>query len=185
MNATDCYGLTEIGRCDIDGVEYVAYEDGQYSYAVLASEYDDVHDEPQDDAEWRADAYDEWCTRTSCVDRATSAAVASELSLDGIYSTDGTCVWVPAADVIAEGMAYSSIKIYWDSQDMENEGWAWQATDKSGNHSSGEVDVLCPLRTTLDDAIEQACWQLGVKLLPHDFAREPNVEGGFARWDNG
>ena len=98
MNATKCYGVREIGRCDIEGVEYVAYSDGACSHALLATEYDDVRDEPQDDSEWRGNAYSEWCARTSSVDEAISAAVARELGLDGIYSTDGACTWIPAAE---------------------------------------------------------------------------------------
>jgi hypothetical protein len=79
MNATKCYGVTELGRCEIDGVEYVAYDDGQYRYAVLASDYDDVRDEPRDDTEWRANAYSEWCSRCTSVSRDVTAAVARDL----------------------------------------------------------------------------------------------------------
>ena len=42
MNATECFKVTEIGRCDIDGVEFVGYYDGARSYAVLGSDYDQV-----------------------------------------------------------------------------------------------------------------------------------------------
>ncbi len=97
MNATDCYGVTERGRCKIDGVMYVVYDDGAHRYAVLASDYDDVHDEPRDDAEYRANAYSEWCSRCESVSRDVTAAVAGELGYDGMHSSDGTCVWVDAA----------------------------------------------------------------------------------------
>ena len=97
MNATKCYGVTERGRCEIDGVEYVAYDDGQSRYAVLASDYDDVRDEPRDDTEWRANAYSEWCSRCTSVSRDVTAAVARDLEWDGMHSTDGSSTWVDAA----------------------------------------------------------------------------------------
>ena len=97
MNATKCYGVTELGRCEIDGVEYVAYDDGQSRYAVLASDYDDVRDEPRDDTEWSANAYSEWCSRCTSVSRDVTAAVARDLEWHGMHSTDGSSTWVDAA----------------------------------------------------------------------------------------
>lgn len=76
---------------------------------------------------------------------------------------------------------FLSIRIYWDSQDRDNEGWAWQAVDATGVHSSGGIDVAP--NENLDGAIQQAIWELGVDLLPHDFSREPEIEGGVAFWD--
>lgn len=96
MNASDCYGITTVGRCGIRGTEYVAYYDGARHYAVLAAEYDEVDDEPRDDSEWRANAYSEWCSKCTDVERRISAAVARELGLDHIHSTDGLDAWIDA-----------------------------------------------------------------------------------------
>lgn len=93
MNATEAYGLTLEGRCDVDGVEYVAYYDGAHSYAVLAADYDDVRG---------ADDYQLWCSNTGGIDRGTSAAVARKVGLDGIYSSDGLNTWVDANSVPCE-----------------------------------------------------------------------------------
>lgn len=98
MNATKCYGTREIGRCEIKGIEYVAYTDGTYSHAVLASDYDEVHDTPRNDSEWRANAYSEWCSRCSSITKQETAAVAAVINYHGLYSSDGTCSWVDAKD---------------------------------------------------------------------------------------
>ena len=42
MNATDTFGLHELGRATVDGTAYVVYSDGAYADAVPAYEYDDV-----------------------------------------------------------------------------------------------------------------------------------------------
>ena len=110
MNATECFKVTEIGRCDIDGVEFVGYYDGARSYAVLGSDYDQVErliadideyepgrgDNTLRDEYW-ANCYSEWCGRCVSIGQSTTAAVAAALELDGLFSSDGTDTWVAAA----------------------------------------------------------------------------------------
>lgn len=74
----------------------------------------------------------------------------------------------------------TDIMVYWDAQDPRNEGWAYRASDADGMIESGAIDDLDG--DDLDGAIEDACSQLGVDIRADAFAREPNIDGGYATW---
>ena len=74
----------------------------------------------------------------------------------------------------------AEVKIYWDTQDQSIEAWAYVATGVNGLVSSGGLPEVGA--DDLDGAIEQAVSELGLDLTPDMFAREPNVDGGFAIW---
>lgn len=74
---------------------------------------------------------------------------------------------------------YAEIEVFWDSQDPQNEGWAYRATDSDGREESGPLDAAAH---DMDDAIREACQFIGANLTPDQFAREPNINGGYAHW---
>lgn len=55
-DAAEALGLDLIGRCTIDGIEYVVYSDGTYQSAILAEYWDDVP------AEYIRANYINWCS---------------------------------------------------------------------------------------------------------------------------
>ena len=69
------------------------------------------------------------------------------------------------------------ITIYWDTQDPDNQGWAYRT-----DIDSGPVDGVAD--DDLDNAIAETCRHLGMDLTPDQFAREPNQEGGYAIWSD-
>lgn len=72
--ATDVFsGLTENARVSLDGVEYVMYSDGVASEFVLASDFDNVSERYQDDA----NGYSLWCCEES--DAVSSRALFARL----------------------------------------------------------------------------------------------------------
>jgi len=72
----------------------------------------------------------------------------------------------------------TKIKVYWDESDPGNAGYAYELSDDDGSIQSG------PLRyaTSLDYAIGEAIGESGLEVSYFDFAREPNIDGGFATW---
>ena len=76
----------------------------------------------------------------------------------------------------------TSITVYWDSQDPDNEGWAYRTTDSDGRTDSDGIGILPT--ATLGEAIEQACHELDVDLHADQFAGDPNADGGWASWDS-
>lgn len=72
----------------------------------------------------------------------------------------------------------TDITVYWNVQDRDNEGWAYRAGDEHGPIESG----ACNGADDLDEAIADACSQLGIALTPDQFAREPHIDGGYAVW---
>jgi hypothetical protein len=58
----------------------------------------------------------------------------------------------------------TEVRVYWDSQDRNNEGWAYKA-------SSGERLVACQgiEADTLAAAIEATIWELDLLLTVDDF----------------
>jgi hypothetical protein len=58
----------------------------------------------------------------------------------------------------------TEVRVYWDSQDGHNEGWAYKA-------SSGERLVACQgiEADTLSAAIEATVWELDLPLTVDDF----------------
>jgi len=73
----------------------------------------------------------------------------------------------------------TEIKVYWDNQDRSNEGWAYRLSDADGDIDSGSLDSD---RDDIDGAIDEAVSIAGVEVNADAFAREPNVDGGFAIW---
>jgi hypothetical protein len=74
----------------------------------------------------------------------------------------------------------TNIRVYWDSQDPRNEGWAYRACDDNGLIASGGIEAS---DDDLDGAIEAAVSELGIELRADQFAREPHQDGGWAEWD--
>ncbi len=72
----------------------------------------------------------------------------------------------------------TEIKVYWDYQDVNNQGWAYEALDCLGLIDSGAIDVD---GDDMDGAVDGACSQLCVDLSHDDFAAEQEY-GGFAFW---
>jgi len=70
----------------------------------------------------------------------------------------------------------TDIKVYWDVQDPSNEGWAYVASNDNGLITSGGVDA-----DSLDDAIDEAIFEIGVDLTHDDFARH-DADGGCGIW---
>jgi len=73
----------------------------------------------------------------------------------------------------------TEVKVYWDVQDPNSEAWAYAATSDDGLAASGGLDAEAD---DIDGAIEEAISELGLDLTPDMFAREPNVDGGYAVW---
>ena len=71
------------------------------------------------------------------------------------------------------------VKVYWDVQNPAAESWAYDATDGAGLIASGGLEAE---GEDLDGAIEEAISELGLELTPDMFAREPNIDGGYAIW---
>lgn len=75
----------------------------------------------------------------------------------------------------------TEIKVYWDAQGKDNEGWAYVASDDIGEFESGAID--CD-QNDLSVAIEEACRILGVEIPTSHFATMKD-DGGFAIWTPG
>ncbi|MDA0834643.1 MAG: hypothetical protein O2955_04575 [Planctomycetota bacterium] len=73
----------------------------------------------------------------------------------------------------------TSITIYWDLNTIP-QGWAYRTLDDHGHEQGGYIPLIDD--DDLDGAIRQACHELDIDLYPHDFAREPNIDGGYAVW---
>ena len=73
----------------------------------------------------------------------------------------------------------TEIKVYWDSQDRSNEGWAYEASDEEGPIDSGSVEFADD--DNLDDAIDEACSTLCVGVTHDDFAKSRH-DGGSGIW---
>ncbi len=71
----------------------------------------------------------------------------------------------------------TKITVYWDVQDSANEGWAYRLSHQSGEIASGAIDA-----DDLDAAIEQAIVESGLEITVDAFAKEPNLDGGYAIW---
>jgi hypothetical protein len=69
----------------------------------------------------------------------------------------------------------NDITIYWDNQ-TETEGWAYRALDCQGLIDSGAIEDC----DTMDEAINEACWILGVRIASDDFAVCKSE--GWAHW---
>lgn len=114
MNATECFGLTEIARVTVDETEYVIVDDESFRYAVLAEEYDNVddrygrhavpafdgHNERTIDAarEHNVERYSLWCAGdgSGVGDIDLCSRIAAAAGIDGMHVA-GSCVYVAAA----------------------------------------------------------------------------------------
>ena len=79
------------------------------------------------------------------------------------------------------GRTPTKAKIYWDSQDCDNEGWAYQLADDDGAIESGPWEEYSGQREMwehVDDFAHEYD-------LPdhHAWMVEPDAEGGFAIWE--
>lgn len=78
----------------------------------------------------------------------------------------------------------TEITVYWDEQDPQNIGWAYQACHiRDGENEvaeSGSVSV--DGSASLDDAVDEVCYQLGVDLDHNDFGDEHPVGPLVAHW---
>lgn len=74
----------------------------------------------------------------------------------------------------------TDLTIYWDSQDPNNEGWAYRASDERGDIASAGIDGVAD--DDMDGAIAEACRELDLPLTADQFAREPHIDGGYATW---
>lgn len=70
----------------------------------------------------------------------------------------------------------TSITVYWDNQDRQNEGWAYRCRDEHGDIDSGSLES-----DTLEHAIASACWILNMTGIEQDFAIGQE-EGGYGIW---
>ena len=69
------------------------------------------------------------------------------------------------------------LKVYWDSQDGDNNGWAYRLTEDGADTDSGPIDNP----GDLDDAIDEACHMLDIPATHDDFACS-QAEGGYGVW---
>ena len=75
----------------VEGREYLVYEDGSYTHAVLAADADCV-------AEAELADYTAWCDRVPAVaDRATALAIMAEAGIRLLHLGDGCCTAVRPA----------------------------------------------------------------------------------------
>jgi hypothetical protein len=68
----------------------------------------------------------------------------------------------------------TKLTVYWDTQDPDNEGWAWRTDD-----DSGEIAIVS--HASLDEAIDQACHELDIDANHDDFDKSTD-EGGYGFW---
>lgn len=75
----------------VEGTEYLVYEDGSYTHAVLAADADRV-------AEAEVGDYTDWCGRVRAVaDVDTARAIMAEAGIGLIHLGDGCCTAVQPA----------------------------------------------------------------------------------------
>lgn len=72
----------------------------------------------------------------------------------------------------------TEIKVYWDTQDPDNESWAYVASNDSGLIASGFASSD---PDDLDNAIEETIFELGLNLSVGDFGK-CDEDGGWAHW---
>lgn len=69
------------------------------------------------------------------------------------------------------------IQVFWDERDPQELGWHYFGFGLSGLKHWGGLDP----DLSFDDAIDEACFELGVGLTHDDFARCRD-DGGWAEW---
>jgi hypothetical protein len=78
---------------------------------------------------------------------------------------------------IGQAKGLTRIRIYWDERDYSKIGWTFIGYGSCGHEDTGMLDRSL----TLDDAIDEACFALGVKLTHDDFAKCQDG-GSWAEW---
>jgi len=78
------------------------------------------------------------------------------------------------------GHLVTSVKVYRESVDPTNEGWAYVITGEHGDIESGSIDDLDD--ADLDAAIDSIINTLDLPCRTDDWAREPYQDGGWAIW---
>lgn len=74
----------------------------------------------------------------------------------------------------------TSITVYWESDDPDDEGWVYRFTQSNGDTiDSGPLDC-----DDLSSAIEEAILLSGLPILADEFASHNHDVGGYAVWTN-
>ena len=78
----------------------------------------------------------------------------------------------------------TQVTIYWDAQDIANEGWAFRVRFSDGHEESGAYDNLGMNATAaqLRDAVVALAWEHDVEISPDLVIADPNIDGGYAEW---
>jgi len=74
----------------------------------------------------------------------------------------------------------NAVTVYWDTQDPNNQGWAYRATGEPGDIASGPIDGVAA--DDIYGAIAEACHILGLDVTPDSFATDTHTDGGWAVW---
>lgn len=69
MNAAEAFNLKTLGRCTVDSVEYVVYNDGTYGAIVEAEAFDADLDEVLLGEDDETNYYTAWCYTVDCVQK--------------------------------------------------------------------------------------------------------------------
>ena len=70
--------------------------------------------------------------------------------------------------------------IYWDSQDPNNEGWAYRLFYDDEHQESGPFDW--EEDGDLAEGVVELLHQNGISILVGEVANEPRIDGGYATW---
>lgn len=76
-------------------------------------------------------------------------------------------------------------KIYWDTQDPANEGWAYRVLFSDGHEESGAWEWDLPRQATigqLQDAVVTLAYEHDIAIAAGDVAGDESVDGGYAEW---
>ena len=124
------FGLTEEGRFDIDGADYVIYWDGSYTEVV------DI-DTWEGDAD--AESYSHWCADTVDLDRDVYVAAAIHLGRT-IYAGGHGMVEVPAAATALYRIENSSSGTHLGDFDADSTEHALDALACYADHAAAQTE---------------------------------------------
>jgi len=77
----------------------------------------------------------------------------------------------------------TSLRIYWDSQNPNNEGWAYSVGYEDDHEDTGPWDMRDD--ATADDvrsAVIELAWQHDMRIESHDVHVDMHTDGGFGTW---
>jgi hypothetical protein len=79
----------------------------------------------------------------------------------------------------------TNCELYWDTQDPNDEGWAYRIAYSVGYESSGCWERLGrnPTSEQLRNCVVELAHQLGREISPDQVHCEPATDGGVATWD--